>query len=1541
MDAVNRAPLNHKLINRYNNINQSASQIMLTSKGFKKNVRISISIAFIFIFSSFSTVLIQTEVNLNRIDQNYYSSNNTIDSNTSDFLSGALGISPQASVNGIIDDSNNIHLVWRNNSIDDIDDGPKLDIDYNGIIHIVTSNQMVPNLNYAMIGSNNTLLIAPTEMSSNLSIGITYLVLDPDIDNQDGSSADVTDILVAQPVNWNVGNSMSPDISVDSFAAAHITWMTDADLSGTLYYSNQIYYAMYAYDNSSNTISSIIGHTSITQSLSDSGSPSISVNSNNTVVIVWQDTSFSTIEFVAPLDTSGSMSSEWADMCAVFYGGSFASGYNFEGLKPMLEDSNITVYETLYAISGNWPSAATTGNCATAYATGGSGNQGPRTTSLGLQPNDDSGGIRELTEVVYSNGSIDLPTDGGYYSEFWGPASTWACLSWHDAQGNVPGNPPTMLDHVWNPNSTKFIIPVSDEGPYGGDPAEDADDTQSILEAHNACVTAGIIPIPIWSDSPTVGSHMMDLAQCPTGFTSLNSRTCDGSSLALTDAEGMAYGFPTGSGNQAEMQLMVQALVDIAGSSGTTEILLTVLDPYSFFNNPRNDWSLGDSANWERPDGSNGEYVGPAIDNLGYGNFVLADDIRLTNSIEYSTNPDVKIDDMGNTHIVWSDGRNNIMDIDGPNQVHYMQIDIFRNGDLQGELDLNTTITVSDSSLSESNLTYGQNPKLDLDTDNSIYISWFESDSSQSRLITSRLQSPQGAPDGSLYLHSDLYQAYGEISTETISPDSQMINIPITGFNYPERIILWFEEDDCGQSNTGWSENQEDQIVEICIYKNSDYTIQIIETLDENIILSPNERRIIDMTLISNRIPGGQDTILLSHSIIPDYWLLSFGQTSTNQNSISLISGSHTFVTLDVKSPNLYSINSDESFDLELYYRSTSFSTIIFTQYINISVVNNGDWNDDDGDGVSDIDDLCQWGQSDWFSTSSNDHDSDGCKDSTEDLNDDQDPFLDLDDACPKGQSWWNNISMDYDQDGCINNEDPDDDNDGIIDIYELCQWSQSDWISNYTTDYDGDGCEDSIEDLNDDQDPFLDVEDACSKGWSWWDNISMDYDQDGCMNDEDIDDDNDGILDVDDSCRMSIILQSGLEDYDNDGCYNYEDLDDDNDGILDSIDQCILGVYSTQSTIFNDWDADGCLDSEDLDDDNDEVIDVIDICVKSLSIDPFIDLDIDGCNDLVEDYDLDNDGIITSDDSCESPTDLAWVSNIFEDQDSDGCRDSTEDFDDDNDGILDFEDECKTTPPELLFDYDNDGCANEEDFDDDNDGILDVNDNCEKGVMSWQSNTENDVDSDGCNDLLEDSSLPSKFLTRNTLAVISIAIIAIFSFISYLSPKSKNPNVILSKRNKSKPSNKSILEDFDLDILLDMANGLDQNSSNGTPNMKSFASTKTQVKLSKIKSDKEELPKPPLPSEFFRQPTVEKINDQMTEEIHDTKPSEPPSEEQLRTMKNNIETLRLSDLISSVVNLNDPIEWLQMAEKLSNSGNLEDAIVCKNKALQILQKSD
>ena len=136
-------------------------------------------------------------------------------------------------------------------------------------------------------------------------------------------------------------------------------------------------------------------------------------------------------------------------------------------------------------------------NCEDGYITGGSGSEGPRNTSLGQNPSDTTGGIRSLEWVMYNNSSLYIPTDWSHNSEMWGPGSTWACLSWRDNSGMTPGNPATTVDHQWNPNATKLVIPVADEGPYGGSgnghQAQNADDYQSISEAHDACVSACLL----------------------------------------------------------------------------------------------------------------------------------------------------------------------------------------------------------------------------------------------------------------------------------------------------------------------------------------------------------------------------------------------------------------------------------------------------------------------------------------------------------------------------------------------------------------------------------------------------------------------------------------------------------------------------------------------------------------------------------------------------------------------------------------------------------------------------------------------------------------------------------------------------------------------------------------------------------------------------------------------------------------------------------------------------------------------------------------
>ena len=215
---------------------------------------------------------------------------------------------------------------------------------------------------------------------------------------------------------------------------------------------------------------------------------------------------------------------------------------------------------------------------------------------------------------------------------------------------------------------------------------------------------------------------------------------------------------------------------------------------------------------------------------------------------------------------------------------------------------------------------------------------------------------------------------------------------------------------------------------------------------------------------------------------------------------------------------------------------------------------------------------------------------------------------------------------------------------------------------------------------------------------------------------------------------------------------------DADGDGILDSNDQCPNGYGAADgwsSTPASDQDNDGCHDlQEDLDDDNDGVIDDFDRCGTSFGwvSTPDADYDSDGCHDTDDDEDDDNDGIPDSDDAC-SYGFLNWASSSFSDWDSDGCSDLDEDFDDDNDGLNDTSDACPKGLTNWIrdenTDFDGDGCADEfEDEDDDNDGVFDVNatgyplDECPKTPLNATqvndvgcSATQRDTDADGVND--------------------------------------------------------------------------------------------------------------------------------------------------------------------------------------------------------------
>ena len=117
----------------------------------------------------------------------------------------------------------------------------------------------------------------------------------------------------------------------------------------------------------------------------------------------------------------------------------------------------------------------------------------------------------------------------------------------------------------------------------------------------------------------------------------------------------------------------------------------------------------------------------------------------------------------------------------------------------------------------------------------------------------------------------------------------------------------------------------------------------------------------------------------------------------------------------------------------------------------------------------------------------------------------------------------------------------------------------------------------------------------------------------------------------------------------------------------------------------------------------------------------------------MITDYD--RDGIANALDDCPAG-DEGWTSDISNDNDGDGCNDITEDLDDDNDGWPDSEEiACSHSPTDassMPTDSDSDGICNYNDNDDDDDGHLDVEDDFPYNPEEW---VDNDMDGIGDNE--------------------------------------------------------------------------------------------------------------------------------------------------------------------------------------------------------------
>ena len=886
--------------------------------------------------------------------------------------------------------------------------------DSNGNIHLVFSRN-TQHLYYQMQDPRGETVISATQISNpgshrawhpDLTVddddkvhvvwtdkagqySIMYTLLDPYLDDRDGGSAldSVISVVNDYEVANNPQNRDYPAIDVDSNNNPHIVWEDAFEPLEKFYQQPQIYYKMLEIDYVTREAIIAIDSTLLTPILGHKGHPDIAIDVDDFVQIVWDDTRGGKVEMVVPIDTSGSMNTEWADMCVVFYGGNFASGGSFPGLKPLLESANMSVYETLYALSGNWPAASQSGACANAYQTGGSGSQGPRSTALG--DSETSGGIRYLDEVVYNNAAVDLPTDGGYFSEFWGPAATWACLSWHDANGNVPGNPPTQSDHKWNPNATKIVIPISDEGPYGGTPM-DNDDTVSISESHDACVTADIVPTPLWAGSDTdVASYMMDLAQCPNG-SGLNSRTCNGNNLRLTNAGGQMYGFPTSSSSSAELEIMVEAMVYLS-TNNSREIYMTVLDPLSLLDRPWPGWVKGDSGT--EVDSNTNSYtedLGPSEDISGYGHLVVVNDTRITLNDAYSLHPSIALDSTGLTHLAWQDGRAYGFDIDVNYEIYYTRLKLRGAAEWDGASEGLPTFgikQIADAAISDveglqgidPNRPFGANshlPSIITDSFDNVHLAWLDNynDTQGETVVYTRLNHTNDAyPDGFPLnsIASAIFDPWTIIPVTSWQSDKLGPNSPAT----PDLGQTPAFANDLGSgAHLGWSDtnkcNEENNAGKytLCYVHVLTGLVDISLACDEKLIANPNleghyydcpeetetfyhtifpgELTTYNMT-IANPTPGPaelvKDTFTVTMSGIPQNWSATLFYTTNNtpifeSTPVHLEGGEVVPIYMKLRAPTIYQAKQDELAQVKI--TAVSFKDVaIFNEKLTLTLM--------------------------------------------------------------------------------------------------------------------------------------------------------------------------------------------------------------------------------------------------------------------------------------------------------------------------------------------------------------------------------------------------------------------------------------------------------------------------------------------------------------------------------------------------------------------------------------------------------------------------
>ena len=838
------------------------------------------------------------------------------------------------------DDDGNFHIFWIENQTNAMYSV----VDSSGAISVIPQPISLSGSNVKwsprmeIDDSGNLHLVWIKDTTSNDCL--VYLAVDPSSDDPtDGifNPSDYSMNNVVCKTNYIIENIANPNLAIDSQGAAHIVWQDKDDPLDTRFGLPGIRYSMMVANWTTHTPNSPIFDTLLTPLPSKSTFPEVAITSDDEVVITWQDSRGSMIELVVLLDSSGGMTSEWEDICTLMYGGSDGEGWTSPGLQNIADITGVTLLDTIYGLGDYIRPQASTGNCA-------GHNTNDRSRATILTPQVDSGGIRKIHRTMYNGQSQNW----GNQQEEWGPGTTWACLSWMDAQGNTgnSANPPTQYDHRWNPNASKIVIPIGDEGPKVGDPAQQSDDVQSIDESHDACVNGGIVP---WvfigeiqsSASNNMWDHALDLAQCPVSGVSTTPRSCSGGNTRNTDGAGGVGQWPSSGQDLSDLFDQWMGILN----SGSPEVWTTVVDPYAKLSDPNH--VSGTPAHST----AGGVYT----EDVGWGgahgnNFVVVNDTRFTYDDSWSSRPAVEIASNGLLQFIWSDSRTGHT-ISDSHELMWQKVDLSAwnfNGqaggiNLQGTLNQPQILSPLDGTGavgSRDASAHSGQAAFVIDEDDLMHTVWVESDSALATNLTYRRSTdatsssqlsanPWEIDCGGFACLGPSYEIAGWQSEKMGTGGQPVIfdveedfgsspGLAVTSDNRRTAGVVWVDSEACDTGDTGLPGGDH-----LCFRRIQRSLLQLdSDSPSLEISLEPGESVTFNFTVEHLGATGGGDmTVNFDWEGLPSTWtvsaLIGSGPTATVLSPINsdwqIASGDSVSVSLTIEAPSKIDATISES----------------------------------------------------------------------------------------------------------------------------------------------------------------------------------------------------------------------------------------------------------------------------------------------------------------------------------------------------------------------------------------------------------------------------------------------------------------------------------------------------------------------------------------------------------------------------------------------------------------------------------------------------